>query len=97
MLVEDQLLLDVLQMEDPEDQVVVLLGIYQEQELLLQVELEMIHQLVLLKEMMDREVNITVQHTLSQEVEVVQEVQHQHLVQEVEVQQVMELLMEVLV
>ena len=61
----------------------------QEQEILLL--------LVLLKEMMDREVNITVQHTLSQEVEVVQEVQHQHLVQEVEVQQVMELLMEELV
>ena len=97
MLVEEMPLSDVLQMEDPEDQVVVLLGIYRDQELLLQVELEMIHQLVLLKEMMDREVNITVQHTLSQEVEVVQEVQHQHLVQEVEVQQVMELLMEVLV
>ena len=97
MVVEEMPLSDVLQMEDPEDQVVVLLGIYRDQELLLQVELEILLLLVLLKEMMDREVNITVQHTLSQEVEVVQEVQHQHLVQEVEVQQVMELLMEVLV
>ena len=83
-----------LQMEQMEDQVVVVLGVLQVQDLLVSVVVVTHLQQLQPKEQMDQEDNIMVQHTRFQEVEVVQEVQHQYLVQEVVVQQVMERRME---
>jgi hypothetical protein len=94
MVVQEHLLLDLLQMVDREDQVVVVLGIYQEQEVIVQVEQETHLQQLLLKVIMDQEDNTMDQLTLYQAVEAVQEVPHQHLDQVVEDQQVMELQME---